>query len=146
MTFPVIPHNRLVDWSERLNAYLLSARRRPHVYGDHDCLLHPAAAVEAVTGDDLGEQHRGRYRSQASAVRHLKALGFASPKDLLSALFEEVPVGFAQRGDLVLTPANEEGEWELPGVCIGAVALCVSAAGLVREPRERWLKAWKVGR
>lgn len=133
-------------WEARLSAYLIAVRTAPHVYGAHDCLLHPAAAVEAVTGVDLGSAHRGKYNSQASAVRHLKRLGFASPEALLDSLFDEVPVGFAQRGDLVLTPPNADGEWAIPGVCFGASAHCVSPHGLVTEPRHRWLKAWKIGR
>ena len=133
-------------WERRLGDTLRGARLLPHAYGTHDCLLHAADAVEAVIGVDLGSAHRGKYKSQATAVHHLKKLGFASPEALLDSLFEEVPVGFAQRGDLVLTPANRDCEWAIPGVCMGAAAQCVSPAGAVTEPRARWLKAWKIGR
>lgn len=134
---------RLPDWEKRLHAYLASIRRDPHLYGKHDCLLHCASVIEAVTGADLADAHRGKYKSQATAVRHLKSLGFETPDQMLDSALEEKPVGFAGRGDIVLTPPDVSG-WPVPGVCVGAVALCVGTEGLVREPRARWLKAWSV--
>lgn len=138
------------QWERRLNEYIAAVEKRPHEYSRHDCLLHCANAVKAVTGKDYGRGHRGKYKSPASAVRHLKAKGFKGPEAFLDSLFEEVPIGFAQRGDLVLTPANDATGWNIPGVVVGFhrgfVALCVSSEGLVSEPPARWLKAWKVGR
>ncbi len=106
-------------------------------------MLHCGDAVEAVTGKNLSKKHRGKYRSQATAVRHLKSLGFDTPEQMLDSLFDEIPVGFAQRGDIVLTPPNDDSGWPVPAVCLGAKAQC---AGGIFEPRSRWLKAWKVGR
>lgn len=134
------------DWEQRLVAYAMSVATTPHEYGRHDCLLHCGYAAEAVTGKNFTKKHRGKYKSHATAVRHLRCLGFQSPEAYLDSLFEEGPIGFAQRGDLVLTPANDEGGWKLPGVVVGDVALCVTNSGLIAEPRARWVKAWKVGR
>lgn len=139
---------RRKDWEQRLQRYLASARDKPHAYGHHDCLLHPANAVKAVTGHDHGRGHRKKYKSPATAARHLTAMGFESPEALLDSLFEEVPVGFAQRGDIVLIAGNEGG-WAIPAICDGGVAFAVaddgSREGLFPVPREAWLKAWKVG-
>lgn len=128
-------------WEQRLVGLIEKSRERPYAYGRHDCLLWPAAAVKAVTGKDHGRGHRGKYRSAASASRYLRSLGFDSPEQFLDSLFDEKPIGFAQRGDLVL------GSDGIPGVCIGDVALSVGdgSAGLVRVPRAQWVKAWAVG-
>jgi len=144
---------RLPDWEQRLHAYLEAAFDRPHDYGTHDCLLHAAADVLAVTGVDHAKKHRGKYKSQATAVRHLKGLGFDSPEALLDALLEEKPIGFAQRGDLVLVPGNVlpgvSAAWTLPAVVYGSDARVVGTdgerEGLHRVPRTQWLKAYAVG-
>lgn len=141
------------DWPERLADYLASVHEKPHHYGQHDCLLFPAGAVKAVTGHDFGRGHRRKYKSQATAVRHLKGMGFDSPEALLDSLFEETPVGFAQRGDLALVPGDElpggEMGWAIPAVVYGAEAAVINDSGeregLVRIPRAQWVKAWKVG-
>ena len=136
-------------WERRLIDYLTDVARRPHAYGQHDCMLHPGSGAEAMTGLDFTSAHRGKYRSPASAVRHLNRLGFQSPEQMLDSLFEEVPIGFAQRGDIVLTPANDGASWGIPGVVAGDAALVIAegaATGLFPVKRRDWLKAWKVGR
>lgn len=107
-----------------------------------------ATTVEAITGEDHGGAHLDKYRSPAGAARHLKKLGFASPEAMIDSMLEEKPIGFAQRGDLVLVP-GEEGGWNLPAVCMGGFALFIATDGethgLARVPRPAWLKAWSVG-
>lgn len=130
-------------WEARLNALLAERSNAPYYYGSNDCLLFPAAAVKAVTGKDHGRGHRGKYKSAASASRYLRSLGHESPEGYLDGLFPEKPIGFAQRGDLVLA---EDG---IPAVCMGDYALSVGAEdsreGLVRVPRTQWVKAWAIG-
>lgn len=134
---------RKVDWEERLNAFVEKAREQPHAYGRRDCMLFAAGAVQAQTGRDLARGHRGKYADKLGAARHLKSLGFASPEALIDSLLEQKPVGFAQRGDIVLT---EDG---VPSVVFdGDTALAViaeGAEGLIRVPRAEWRKAWAVG-
>lgn len=138
--------SRLPGWDTRLHELIAANMDRPHEPGQWDCLLFPAASVEAVTGADHGSAHRGKYRSIAGAYRHLQRMGFESSEALLDNLFDEKPIGFAQRGDLVLcrTPTGDN-----PGVCMGDFALVVGADGerdgLVRVSRADWLKAWAVG-
>lgn len=136
---------RLVDWEQRLNDYIAEASPKPYAYGRHDCLLHCATAVKAVTGTDHGKKHRGKYKSAASASRYLRSLGADSPEQFLDGLFEEKPVGFAQRGDLVLVDIAEQ---RLPGVCLGDKAAVVGEIegfeGLILIARPAWVKAWSV--
>ena len=134
---------RLSNWDSRLSALVREKRKAPHAFGSWDCLLWPAAAVKAVTGKDFGRGHRGKYKSLASAYRHLQDMGFASPEALLDSLFEQKSVGFAQKGDLVLASDG------IPAVCVGAFALSVGREGgregFVKVQRSDWVKSWRVG-
>lgn len=139
--------DRHPHWEQRLAT--LIEQNRSYTYGSHDCMLWAAAAVKAVTGKDPGRGHRGKYKSAIAAARYLRNLGFDSPEALLDSLFDRKPVGFAQRGDLVMAGDG------IPAVCMGAVAFSVgqdpsTSSGQAREwlvpvPREQWVKAWAVG-
>ena len=139
----VRPLVRKADWESALSAYLSKVRDRPYAPGAHDCMLHPAAAIKAVTGRDWGRGHRGKYDSPLGAKRYLKGLGFDSPEAMLDSLLPEKPVGFAQRGDIVLSDG-------IPGVCVGDEAAFVGLdaeegrEGLIMRPRALWSKAWAV--
>lgn len=131
-------------WEQRLLALVERERDRPYRYGRHDCLLWAANAVKAVTGADYAKGHRGKYKSAASASRYLRqAFGVETPEALLDTLFEQKPIGFAQRGDIILA---DDG---IPAVCMGDFALSPgeegNRAGLVRVPRAQWAKAWAIG-
>ena len=131
------------QWEARLTALVAEKRFAPYAYGHHDCMLWPAAVAKAVTGKDHGRGHRGKYKSAASASRYLRSLGHDTPESYLDSLFDEKPVGFAQRGDLVLAADG------IPAVCMGGFGLSVgqegNTEGLVRVPRSDWVKAWRVG-
>jgi hypothetical protein len=158
--------DRHPQWEARLAAFVAANLDRPHEYGRFDSLLMPAAAVKAVTGVDHGRGHRGKYRSFAGAYRYLGTLGFRSHEEILDSLFDEKPVAFAGRGDLVLCDLSRlvdpslsdaapvpGGEHAVPGLCMGTFALCLagehpatgSRQGMVQVPRPLWLKAWAVG-
>lgn len=133
--------SRHPKWDARLAECVSRCRRKPYTPSHHDCLLWPAEAVKAVTGKDHGRGHRGKYKSTATAYRYLQSLGFKSPEAYLDSLFETKPVGFAQRGDLVLVH-TESGD--NPGVCMGSFVLVAGETELLRAPRALWLKAWAV--
>jgi hypothetical protein len=143
------------QWEQRLHEYIRDNIERGHAWGWHDCLLHVAAATEAVTGHDPALGHKGEYDSRAKAYRYLRQkFKVDSPEQLLDMLFAQKLVGFAQRGDIVLchldgVELDEGGEpvpGDVPGVCLGSFAMVVGEEGMIRIPRgERWLKAWAVG-
>ena len=126
------------DWEAALAAYLERVRDKPYAYGQHDCLLFVAGSIKALTGKDLARGHRGKYKSATGAKRYLKKLGFSSPEKMLDSLLPAKPVGFAQRGDIVLADNN-------PGVCVGGEAVFAGEDGLILKPRAEWSKAWGVG-
>lgn len=133
---------RLPDWEARLHDYLADAGDRPFAFGSHDCALHGAAVVLAVTGEDHGAPFRGRYTTARGSVRALRKWGAWTVEATFDAHLPATAPAFARRGDLVLS----EG---MVGVCIGADALFVGREGerdgLVRIGRAAWTKAWSVG-
>ena len=103
--------------------------------------LRPAAnVVRAMTGIDYAAPWRG-YTTKAEAAALVKANG--GVEGLLSgALAEEVPVNFAQRGDVVLI-------WHAGSLAAGLVALDGRVAGQGRKrvellPRSAAVRAWRI--
>lgn len=133
---------RLKDWPSRLQAVFSAARARPFAWGEHDCCLQAAAAVQACTGVDLAAPWRGTYSTAAEAARLLQSLG--GLRALAARAGPEIDPAFATAGDVGLV-VGEDGA-ELLAVHSGQVWAAVSANGLevVREP-SRIVSAWKVG-
>lgn len=133
---------RAPDWEERLGDYLASRDGAVFAYGKIDCALFVAGAVKAMTGKDPARGFRGKYRSQASAVRAITQAGFESLSALMDAKFNNVPVAFAQRGDIVM---DQDGSL---GIVFGRDAIFVGQSddtpGLVRQPLASWARAWRV--
>lgn len=135
-------HNRKPNWEDRLVAFAKATEGRPYKYGSWDCMLMSAAGAQAITGKDYGRGHRGKYKTGAGAVLHLKKLGFSSPAEMIDSLFEQKPIGFAQRGDVVLCKTDNGDN---PGICLGDFVLLIGEDGPIKAGRELWLKAWAVG-
>ena len=129
------------QWEQRLHDYLAAAFDEKHAYGKHDCVIHCLNAIRAVTGKDLGRPHRGKYSTRVGAALHLKKIGIADLEGFFDALLPEKPIGYAQRGDIIL---DRDG---IPAVCVGEFALVAAenVDGLQRVPATQWVKAWAVG-
>lgn len=135
-------YERIPDWDDRLYGWINACQRCPFSWGRMDCMMFAAGAVKAMTGADLARGHRGRYRSQASALRYLAQIGHVDVPAFLSSLLPQIPCALARRGDLVTFKGNA-------GVCIGSDALFLpqegAEPGLVRLPLRAWEQAWRVG-
>lgn len=133
---------RVADWERRLHDYLVDHAGARFVWGELDCCLFAAGAVEAITGVDPMPEYRGAYDSEETAKSALKTIGKGTLTKTIDANFKRVPVAFVHRGDVVMAGG-------MLGVCIGADALFVGQEGdregLVRFPRGDWSRAWKVG-
>ena len=127
---------RVSVWETRLSEYIASKRNVTFEWGMDDCCTFSAGAVEALTGVDPMPEYRGKYDTALGSARALsgKKLG-----EVLDEKFPEVPIGFAQRGDLVLMD-------DCVGVVAGDYAWFISEVGLERVKRSLWEKAWGVGR
>jgi hypothetical protein len=130
---------RFHDWPQRLAEHILSAREAKFRWGHFDCALFAAGAIHAMTGTDLAADFRGKYHDEAGA-RALFARAIAHAGGVLRL----VDLGFAARGDLVLT---NNGSTE-PGLGIvgldGNKALCAGERGLSHIARAHWLRTWHV--
>jgi hypothetical protein len=93
---------RTHGWQGRLVEYLVRARRTPFKEGQHDCALFAAGAVAAMTGTDIAQGWRGRYRTTAGGMRVLRREGFSDHVALVAHHFAEVPVVQARPGDIAV--------------------------------------------
>lgn len=132
---------RYPDWELRLGAYLEAVRWKPFDWGDHDCALHGANAVLAMTGIDFAVGFRGKYRTAIGSVRALQRYGAGTLEATIDTMVPVIGRAFAGRGDLVMSAGAI-------GVCVGGDGVFVgeedAAAGLIRLPRREWSKAWRI--
>lgn len=145
---------RFDDWPGRLDAAIRAAATRPFAWGSHDCCSWACDTVLHFTGTDLMAPLRGRYgdaRSAAVAMRRYAGAGLEAVARRLADghWLEDVPPGFAQRGDVVLalvdTPTGSRAD-ALGLVSInGRDALFAGGIGLVALPLRHCRLAWRIG-
>lgn len=134
------------DWPERLKYYLEDVRDRAFAWGENDCILFAAGALEQMTGVDTAAEFRGKYKTELGAARLLKRL---APKGLPVAIAEalnteEIAPLQAQRGDVVLIP-TEDGKSALGIVDLrGTAVVSVGGSGLEYRSLSAAVKAWRV--
>lgn len=132
---------RLPDWEQRLSDYIADNSDAVFQWGVLDCALFSCGAVQAIRGDDPAIDFRGKYSTAAGSARALKRYGEGSLEATFDARFEQKPVGYLGRGDLVW-------DGEAVGVCMGAHALFVGEKdgidGIYSTPRSQWVKGWAV--
>lgn len=92
--------SRLNDWDRRLARVTEKHMRMPGVWGESDCLLTVADAVEAVTGKDHAAKVRGKYSTPLGAAKLMKRRKCDTVEDVLAKLFQPVGRLMAQRGDV----------------------------------------------
>lgn len=135
--------NRHPDWEQRLSVLLEPLMdSASFIWGENDCALFVANAVLAMTGHDIAAPFRGKYSTAAGSLRALKRYGSGDLKSTFDTLLPLKPIGFARRGDVVMSDGAV-------GLCIGATALFIGerdgADGLYRVDRAEWSHAWGVG-
>lgn len=132
---------RSENWPEKLLDQVESARSAPFEWGRHDCCTFAADCVQAMTGVDLMEKFRGRYRSAQGAAKVVARAGHPSLADAWSAALPEIAPMQAGRGDVVMF---ESVEGLAVGVVTGCQAVAAGPDGLAWIAMELWLKAWRV--
>lgn len=135
-------HPRVEAWPERLAALIEARREAPFAWGSHDCCLFAADAVLASTGRDPAAAVRGSYASEAEAEALMLGAGgleaFVAAAAAEAGL-PEIPVAFAQRGDIALVrPGNDPAVGVVLGDRVAVVGmdrmgfLPIGAAGVLR--------------
>lgn len=66
---------RFPDWPKRLNAHINSLRGQEFGWGEFDCVLFAAGAVQAITGWDPIAPWRGQWSDEGSAYRMMEEVG-----------------------------------------------------------------------
>lgn len=144
MTEPVILRRR-IDWTQRLNKVIRDNATRPFVWGEWDCALWAATAVEVMTDVDFAAPYRGTYSGATECAVRLRDEGPGSLYGLCVAnLGEPIHAARARRGDVVYIADN------MPrlGICYGPHSLFVGEflgiEGLIMEPTLKMHHAFRV--
>lgn len=134
------------DWETRLHAICQERKRTPFVWGQHDCALFVADCVQAMTGQDLAAECRGRYSSKEEAAALLTESCGGDLETYMEqrGLTEWPTVRLAQRGDMVLL--HRELGPALGIVSLdGQRALFAGPDGLEKLAVLDCERAWRVG-
>lgn len=105
-----------------------------------------------MTGIDLMESFRGRYKSAAGASRLLREEGKGTLLKTLISLapehgFKRIPPAMAARGDLVVTKQalHDECQGQACGICVGrGRAVFPGETGWVQLSIGAWCAAFRI--
>jgi len=107
----------------RLGDFLDAHRRRPFVWGSHDCCTFVCAAVQLRSGVDLMDGWPA-YSSEREAAETLRAAGDGTLIKTFRARMTEIPVAHARPWDVVALDVKRLG------VCAGRLSAFVGEEGL----------------
>lgn len=136
---------RLENWPSLLAAWVERVRDRPFHWGEWDCAIAAADAVQTITGDNpLGGL---AWSDVNGAARQLQVEG-GIELAVTARLGQPIPAAMAQRGDVVmmLNPESEKAAREFIAVCLGPVSAAPCSTGLAFPEMQMAVKAWAVGR
>jgi hypothetical protein len=123
----------------------------PFAWGSNDCALFAADAIQAITGVDIADDFRGKYKAKTGAVKAINSVaGGSTLADATSYCAQkhglpeyEYPL-MAKRGELVLVK-NADGE-EIAGVVSlnGRYVFSPGETGLLSIPITNVTRAWQL--
>lgn len=128
---------RYLDWEQRLYQFIEGRRLRPFAWGQHDCALFAADAVQQMTGVDLAADYRGKYRT----LKEARGLGELADLVDRAGLSRKPNPRFAMRGDVVLMG----GPRPALGICLGQVFVAPGREQLAFESMCLPEICWRVG-
>jgi len=120
-------------------ALIRPEKRRPFLWGEHDCCLFAADCAKAMCGEDFGAGFRGAYNSETGAKKILLRSG-GSLEKVLARFLDEVNPALAQRGDIAVI---ENAGRKCSGVIYGGAVWVPGESGLVGL-RLNPLSVWRV--
>lgn len=144
---------RVPHWQRALRDAIHAHARKPFAYGSNDCCSFVCDCVQAMTGEDIYAEFRGKYADKKSALAAMKTIaGSASVEAATDYVTEKsgmeaISPFFAQRGDVVLLPVGENEELALGIVAhdnLHALAVAENGLNKIRFVRIA-KKAWRVG-
>jgi hypothetical protein len=93
---------KVADWRQKLTEYLTEMSHRRVSFGAWDCAIFAGGAAGAQMGVDYLKGWVGTYSDMTSGIEVLNRKGYADHIDLVRQTFSEVPVSFAQEGDIAV--------------------------------------------
>jgi len=127
---------RLHNWQSRIHTYINSKQKQPFKYGQNDCGLFCAGAIEATSGR---HPFPFKYRTLKQAQDKMTELCGSSNLDDFAAYcatnngWTPVKKNFEQRGDLVVMESGEQSHLGIIDMT-GQYVLSTGDTGLVRIP------------
>lgn len=140
---------RFQDWPLRLEAYLAFIGEDEFSWGSNDCALFACNVTRELTGVDLGEQFRGKYRTKAGAYAALNKFSGGGLEAIATKMaaehgMKEVRPRMAQRGDIVLVETTQGPTLAI--VCMDGIHVTAPGpTGLELRPLDKAQRAWRVG-
>lgn len=137
------------NWEHFLSEFLFKRKNSSFKYGRNDCCLFVADSVERMTGVDIAEEFRGKYKTRKSAYSLLLKFSGGAVEETFGQLsknygFHEVPPNYASRGDIALVNASMGDSVGIVDMSGEKVAI-PGETGLVFFPTIAIKKAWRVG-
>lgn len=134
---------RQPDWRSKLGTYLNSVMEKPFNKTDHNCALFVADTTLAMTGIDLAEPYRGKFKTYKQGLEIMRENGYDDPYDMIEKQFTKIPVDVAKVGDIVLI--RDKGIKKICGICVGHFALALFKDGICRVEIQDCYEAYAVG-
>lgn len=140
---------RIEGWEKSLDIYIQETSKKVFEWGKCDCLLFVSDACVITCGVDPMSKKiptdpktiRGMYHDKETATELIKK--YRKTKQAIMDLhFQRVNVGFAQRGDVVLTKLNEG--WTFGLVWAGKAFFKSENEGFIARPLTECKYAWRV--
>lgn len=122
----------------------------PFKWGQNDCALFAADAIQAITGVDIADDFRGTYKSEKSAMKAIASVAGGSTLADAAAycaskhgLEEHQYPLMAKRGDLVIV--RNKDEKEIAGIVgLNGRPIAPGESGLVRFRITDVVRAWRL--
>lgn len=131
--------SKIPNWERSLFDYIQAAETRPFLWGNFDCCLFPAGAIESMTGYDPAAIFRGTYSTEEEASEMLEQA--SGMQGMAASMLEPIglvtiPPAYAQRGDIgCLSLSFQQGLiTEVGAVCIGGSFAVLEQRGLRSIP------------
>ncbi len=135
---------RYPDWPQRLAEALRQRARSRYAWGQNDCAMFAADAVQAMTGQDFAAMFRGRYRTKRGASQVLRAHGWSGLEEMVDSILpRHDDQARLRRGDVVLY-AGRYGDFL--GIYWAGAIVGPGAERMAQHPADDSIKAaWRVG-
>lgn len=135
---------RCNNWPAALALFVSEKQPLPFDWAINNCCFFAFDWVAMLTGSDPVAAYRERATDALSVARLVDEVGGVEvfvEAEASAREWEEVPVSYAQRGDLVLFD-TETGP--ALGVCLGAESAFAGPDQMIRNPTSACRRAWRI--